>query len=308
MNARVGHNVLRGTGKNSGARTAFTLIEMLVVIAIIGILLALGIPMLKGMNKSNSMAAADRQMLDDINYARQRAIADHTSVYIVFMPPLIPPYDTAFPIYPNANAQVSKTTSNLYGGQLTTYALISLRSVGEQPGRSTPRYLTSWRSLPSGVYIATNKFFAVTTPPGLAPPFFVSNRPEFPFPVATNMPQGKLDFQLPHFGFNFLGQLIYRSNSVDHLVYTQGDSANQMYIPLVRGSIFFQHDQASGNYLPQVGDVAETQRGTAYYAFYNSTNTLIGAALPSPYNTNSYNQIYVDPLTGRAKVQRMQIQ
>jgi prepilin-type N-terminal cleavage/methylation domain-containing protein len=291
-------------GERVGVRdeAAFTLIELLVVITIIGLLLTLGLPMIKGMNKSNSMIAADRQLLDDINYARQRALADHTSVYMVFVPPTIVGWTVP------TDPVVSKVMTNLFGGQYTMYALVSLRSVGDQPGRSTARYLTTWRTLPAGVYIATNKFTS-TGLPGLAPTFFSDNpsRPEFPFPVATNFATSKTDYHLPHFGFNYLGQLIYRSNSVDHLVSAQGDSTSHMYIPLARGSLFYQRN-ADGTFAQQSPDVAEAQAGNAYYANYNSTNVLTGYALPAPNGANNYNQIYIDPLTGRAKVQRLQIQ
>lgn len=299
MNAPFRHKVSQDVVGRSPR--AFTLIELLVVITIIGLLLGLGLPMIKGMNKSNSMIAADRQLLDDINYARQRAIGDHTSVYMVFVPPTV--INWTVPTDP----ALSKSMINLYGGQYTMYALLSLRSVGEQPGRSTPHYLTAWRTLPAGVYIATNKFGVNSGVPGLAPTFFFNsvNHPEFPFPVATNFAAAKNDFALPHFGFNYLGQVIYRSNSVDHLVYTQGDAANHMYIPLARGSLFYQRN-ADGTYAAQGPDIAETQPGAAYYANYNSTNVQGGA--PLPVGSNSYNQIYIDPLTGRAKVQRLQIQ
>lgn len=304
MSGLFRHKVLSMPQSNSKRRApgaAFTLIELLTVIAIIGILLALGVPMIKGLNKSNSMIAADRQLLDDINYARQRAMADHTSVYMVFIPPTIINWT------PPADPNLAKMMNNLIGGQYTTYALLSLRSVGEQPGRSTPRYLTAWRTLPAGVYIAPYKYTATNA--GLAPTFFYNaqNHPEFPFPVSTNFATAKNDFALPHFGFNYLGQLIYRSNSVDHLVSTQLDSFNHMYIPLVRGSIFYQYN-ADGTFASVPADVAETQVGNAEYQYFNSTNAAGGAALPTPYTANNYNQIYIDPLTGRAKVQRLEIQ
>jgi prepilin-type N-terminal cleavage/methylation domain-containing protein len=289
------------------ATAAFTLLELMVVIVIMGLLAAIGLPAIRGMNKSNGLTAADRQLLDDINYARQRAMADHTSVYMVFVPPSVVTWTV-----PTAPA-LSQQMNNLYGGQYTTYALLSLRSVGEQPGRSTPRYLTGWRTLPGGIYIATNKFIANGSTGGLVPTFFYNNanRPEFPFPVATNFATAKTDFGLPHFGFNYLGQLIYRSNSVDHLVYTQGDAGTHMYIPLAQGSLFFQHNP-DGTYAAQAPDVAETVPNNAYYQNYNSTNALGGVALPASPNPldaqKSYNQIYIDPLTGRAKVERLQIQ
>jgi hypothetical protein len=285
------------------------------VIVIIGLLAAIGLPAIRGMNKSNSMSAANRQMLDDINYARQRAMADHTSVYMVFIPPTIVSWTVP------SDSTLANVMKRLYGGQYTTYALLSLRSVGEQPGRSTPKYLTGWRSLPAGIYIATNKFFPGTvngTP--LAPTFFNDVSPrksmsQFPFPVATNFASTTptatpFDYHLPHFGFNYLGQLIYRSNNVDNVVASQSDSGNHMYIQLVQGSLFYQHN-ADGTFAQQGPDIAETQNGNAYYTTYNTTNAQGGVALPANPNRDeqkNYNQIYIDPLTGRAKVQRLQIQ
>ena len=299
MNAPFRHKVSQDVVGRSPR--AFTLIELLVVITIIGLLLGLGLPMIKGMNKSNSMIAADRQLLDDINYARQRAIGDHTSVYMVFVPPTV--INWTVPTDP----ALSKSMINLYGGQYTIMrcspCVLSVNS------RAAPRRIISPPGGPCRPAFISPPINSASTPvcPGLAPTFFFNsvNHPEFPFPVATNFAAAKNDFALPHFGFNYLGQVIYRSNSVDHLVYTQGDAANHMYIPLARGSLFYQRN-ADGTYAAQGPDIAETQPGAAYYANYNSTNVQGGA--PLPVGSNSYNQIYIDPLTGRAKVQRLQIQ
>ena len=251
--------------KNAMA-AAFTLIELLVVIAIIGILAAIGLPAIRGMTKSNAMIAGNRQLLDDVAYARQRAIADHTTIYMVF----IPPYDTGnFKFDPPGAASplVLKQYTNLWGGQFTTYALLSLRSVGEQPGRATPHYLTDWRSLPTGVFIATNKFNCFVAPaPGTLPAFPVTNI--FNFPMATNIVNPTLF--LPYVAFDYLGRLI---------------TGRDEYIPLARGSVFPVRD-AGGNFINVVADAKENPLN----------NSII-----------SSNVIHIDWLTGKARTERVEV-
>src|SRR2546430_2227288 len=69
---------------------AFTLLELLIVISIIGILTAVALPHLKGLTRSNVMASANQQLLDDLALARQRAMNSRSAIYVVFMAPIDP--------------------------------------------------------------------------------------------------------------------------------------------------------------------------------------------------------------------------
>ena len=238
------------------------------------------------MSRSNATSAADRQLLDDLAYARQRAIAQHTTVYVVFVPPSLG--NTA--VYPPlGDPAAGAVLSNLYGGRFTTYALLSLRSVGEQPGQAHPRYLTTWRSLPEGVFIATNKFrLDVTTDPYYNDPvrrmFSTTNNflfSTFLFPVITNsLPAAysSAGVRLPYLAFDYRGQLL---------------SGRDEYIPLAPGSVAYPRGK-DGNYLAGTTvSVLERPAGNTMYD-------------PS-YPNNAFNQVHIDWLTGRARVEKAEI-
>src|SRR6185436_16629895 len=89
----------------------------------------------------------------------------------------------------------------LEAGMFTQYALLSLREVGEQPGRGQPRYITQWRSLPEKTFVSTNKFF------GTANGIFAFSVTNFPFPFSTNAPVA-----LPYIAFDHTGQCVTLGN------------------------------------------------------------------------------------------------
>jgi len=252
-------------------RRAFTVLEMLVVITIIGFMAALALPHLPGMTRANSTTAALQQLLADCALARQLAVSHRTTVYMVFVPP-----SSSWPSAPPANELGSY--NNLLAHQYGAYALATLRSVGDQPGQANPQYLTEWKPLPDGVFIAPFKFaspnpvtvYATNTLSGARNSFAIlpfPNNLNFPFPAADAVGTGGTLFKipLPYIGFSPLGRLT---------------TNNDEYIPLDRGSVFY------------------------------ATNTV--AATPNeapPGNaTNNCSIIHIDWLTARAKIERNQQQ
>lgn len=260
-----------------GLTRGFTLVEMLVVITIIGVLAAIGLPRLSGFSASSKMTAAVRQLTDDFQLARQRAINSRATVYVIFVPPSI----SSWAGFVSSLASVEERTlaTNLLGGQLTTYALFTRRAVGEQPGRENPRYLTPWRSLPDGIFIQVDKFLAGATNrfnfndfdrnaigvniPTLAIPFpTADSRDDYP-----NNPG--ID-GIPYIAFDSRGQLVGHTDEV---------------ISLSRGSIFYARG-TNGTLAFDVPDVQEVPPGNS---------------------TNNYSRIRIDWLTGRPKLERPEL-
>jgi type II secretory pathway pseudopilin PulG len=253
--------------------SAFTILEMLIVVGIIGFLAALALPHLTGMTQANSMTAAAQQMSAAVSLARQMAVSRRSTVYLVFDSPsaFAPPYST--PVN-NLN-----TWSNLQTHEYTAYTLVSPRSVGDQPGRPNPQYLTEWKTLPAGVFIPTYMFnnagplITVSATNTLAPPssqvhtFYFVPFPQvaLPFPAAN-----AATVPMACIGFSPLGQLI-----------TPSAGYPDVFIPLARGAV---------QYLPNA----------------SGTYSAVATESPTGNSISDCNLIHIDYLTARPKLERNQ--
>jgi len=258
-------------------RRAFTIIELLVVISILAILAALVVPALKNFGHADAVTAATRQMQDDIGRARQLAISQHTTVYMVFVSAnfwnnVPPPYGNWFG---NLTSAQKTAATNLCDKQMTGYTFVSLRTVGDQPGQGRPHYLAPWQNLPEGTFIATNKFTLTGIPFYIANDTingFVTNAVPFPTENATTW------VLMPCIAFNYLGQLT--TNGVDAVI-------SHEYIPLARGNVAPAWDPTTKVY--QLGSPPSVTE------------------VPDGNSVSTYNIIDVEPLTGRTTLQQPKV-
>ncbi len=259
----------------------FTLLELLVVIAIIGIIAAIAMPVMNNF-KPNYTANATRTLLDELSRARQLAISQRTTVYMVFIPTSFT-NDPAYGILPLLE---KNKALKLLDTQLIGYAFVSLRSMGDQPGRPSVRYLSDWRTLPEGAFIAVNKFLpnnqVLTIYTNGLPAFQVVgfNRTSWvPFPSAEAAPY-KLNpvrqpyVTLPYIAFDYMGRLA----AFD--AYNRPVPARNEIIPLAKGSISFPRDPNTKQPIPGLPMVTESPPGNW---------------------TNAYNLVSIEWLTGRAR-------
>ena len=224
----------------------FTLLELLVVIGIIGILATVTLPSLKGLGRSNRTAASNRQILDDLGAARARAINERTTVFMVFLPPDLHTID-----YQRYTQAEQKEINRLLAGQLTSYALVARRSVGDQPGADQPRYLSDWRPLPEGMMVPLAKFDRISVKDW--PSIIALERPllrltGIPFPFASS----RSDYALPAIGFDSRGQLFTPTNL--------NENDRDFYLTLTEGSVFVPRD-GNGNPIRAAVDAVETPQG-----------------------------------------------
>jgi prepilin-type N-terminal cleavage/methylation domain-containing protein len=264
---------------------AFTLLELLTVIAIIGILASIILPTIHGF-RPNPAAVAASQLLGDVGRARQLAISQRTTVYMVFLP-------TNFFADPNFGsatwtADEKLKAQRLLDKQTIGYTFIALRTLGDQPGQPRPHYLSPWRSLPDGTFIPLEKFrprnpgqfVTISTNDASNNPIIAMRIYGFmrtnniPFPSELTAPSSTATpyINLPYIAFDYRGQLT---------------SGQDEYLPISQGSVVVPRDPTTGLGRQALPTVVENPPG-------NTTNS-------------SFNVVSIDWLTGRAHIERQEI-
>jgi type II secretory pathway pseudopilin PulG len=269
---------------------------LLVVVAILGLLAAIAAPVVNNLRKGDAGLSASRQMLDAVAYARQLARSQRTTVYMVFVPPDFwddPSFKNNIAIQNSPTELIAAT--NLLDKQFTGFAFVTRHSLADQPGQNTARYLTSWKALSGGSILDLTKFgvtnvptfYTIYTNDSKSPP----GMDIVPFNVTTNVPFPRAETvaslasptrpyaALPYIAFNYLGQL-----TTEEL--TPLPSHQDEFIPLAHGSM-----------LPAINVATRAPIFDAPSVELN----------PPGNNTNSYNVIHIDWLTGHARVERQEV-
>ena len=271
-------------------RSAFTLIELLVVIALIGVLTFVAVPAFKGFGQTNTLAAAQRQLQDDLALARQFAIKTRSPVYMVFFSPAANQTAKVAGVHnqlialQNAGGTIGefaanalRVMTNVIASSHSSYAFFAERNIGDQPGVARPRYLTAggtlWKTLPDGVVFPEQMIFPYTTNASGGLVFTNLQVKPVPFPLTppfnelSKVQTDQIRLSLPVLAFDAQGRCVRLDDTVVPPSLTA--QLRDGFVSIGLGSVFVPRDSVSTNSFDfsRAADVVETPKG-------NFTNTI----------------------------------
>ncbi len=286
------------TAQSRSARQAFTLIEMLAVVALIGVMLGIMLPALRGMRRGKLDQMANSQLMADLNTARHMAISGASAVYVVFFPKLsdfhaelqakgVVDLDAV-----RTHLQSSRAANDLVGGQLAAYALYTEGTAGDQPvyapGVINKRYLSEWKSLPDGAFFTTNTLDKIRSMNDLvekgSPWTYDETGNFFPAPRPRGLENnfaGDLKLALPYIGFGPRGQLVGVPSGMLYWAGARWDTAYRngyFSVEIAMGSRFAPAKDPAGN--NTLDDVDEKEEQLLH---------------------SRYNRVRINLLTGRSE-------
>ncbi|MBC8324618.1 MAG: prepilin-type N-terminal cleavage/methylation domain-containing protein [Verrucomicrobia subdivision 3 bacterium] len=218
----------------SRERRGFTLVEMVVVLAIAIGLMAIMLPALKGLRGDKYSLSATTQLIADFNNARLEAINGGSPVYVVFMP--------KFPSNVDALSDEEKTyfqnnqlANQQLGGQLISYAFFAEYALGDNLGQPSRRWVSDWKYLPEGAYLPSGMLGQLKQANVNSP------EPLLRVPHLGNDAQVDLKWHLPYIGFDARGRLLG--------VKPATPDSKGVVIRLVEGGVLPPEKRANGAYL-----------------------------------------------------------
>jgi prepilin-type N-terminal cleavage/methylation domain-containing protein len=170
-------------------RKGFTLLELLIVIGIMGLMLAVGIPAFESFSK-RSMNSASPALMSTLRLARQHAITHRRYVWVVF---------------PDAGSGNGQGGVLNYNDEEVELALRSFAVIEGDINNQPDEYITEWKYLPQGIYFddkltKSNSVFKSYDSGGTTA--------YYPFPNSTSSDQN-----MPAIQFRPNGRAYFRFNS-----------------------------------------------------------------------------------------------